>query len=195
MKPIVDGTCFGVDPDKACTISQCMVALSLMYDDNVNMWSNAIPMDLSPNSFFKPIDNDVLIVPCYSNLTNTNTCFLPVICSHEMVNGTHYTVFSTMAEIENNTKFTLHVKSSSYQYQIASHDKKPFYSEVVLMKEDVYSFQICMDGIEWSEPIRIQEGSSTILLTHYVFYSSSYEIALPVRSNHQSSSESKCNGS
>lgn len=148
---------------------QCSFALSLFYEADTVIWSNGIPVSLDPSSFCVPLKNNCLFIPCYNCETQVNECFLPVILSTEIIEGTHYLILSPFAEIENKTEFPLQIHSVSYHYTVHPKQKKPLYTQLV--KETQCSFQLCyQDGEMLSDPILIEEGTFTAVLTHFVSY-------------------------
>lgn len=147
---------------------QCSFALSLFYETNTVVWSNGIPVSLDPSSFCVPSKNNCLFIPCYNCETQMNECFLPIMLSTEIIESTHYLILSPFAEIENKTELPLQIHSLNYHYTVHPKQKKPLYTQLV--KETQCSFQLCyQEGEILSDPILIEEGTFTAVLTHFVY--------------------------
>lgn len=132
-----DGDVVGLDSSL-----QSSFALSLFYDNNTSVYSNGIEVIIDPSSFFTPLRNHTCLVPIYSHEEKQNSAFLPVLYSMEIQNNLHYLIFTAFAEIENQSKFDLVIRSGSFQYSLHPHESKPFYTQSIGIKDDQYSFQI-----------------------------------------------------
>lgn len=132
-----DGELIGVDSS-----IQSSIALSLFYDNNTTVYSNGVDVTANASSFFTPLRNHSCLVPVYNYEEKQNSAFLPVLYSMDIQNNLHYMIFTAFAEIENQSKFDIIIRSGTFHYSLHPHEKKPYYTQSIGMKEDSYSFQV-----------------------------------------------------
>ena len=146
---------------------QSHLALALGSSADSAAWSSSLLVSLEPESFFKIVRNETILVPVYNASTRTNDCFYPIRVDTKEMNGVDTIIFSPFAVLTNSMKETLLVNSSGFVRSIEPGETCPYMTRQLDNRTDRFVFSIkgvSQGSYSWSDEAKLIEDSTDFVL-------------------------------
>lgn len=152
---------------------QSHVALALGSSADSAAWSSSLLVSLEPESFFKIVRNEVILVPVYNASMRANDCFYPIRVDTKSIDGVDTIVFSPFAVLTNSLREAILVNSAGFVRSIEPGESCPYMTRQMDNRTDRFVFAIkgvSQGSYSWSDEAKLIEDSTDFVLVTSVCF-------------------------